>query len=216
MPVEGRAYPVNLVLDGRRCLVVGGGRVAARKAEELADCGGSVTMLAPDHGTEALDLATAHPRDVVLERRAYEAGDVEGIWFVITATGDPAGDGAVAADAGDHGVWGNSADDPDNCSVTLPARVRHGALLVTVSTAGRSPALASWLARTLDQDLGGEYEVLLDILSTEREAILARGQSTEDLDWKSALDSGILELVRSGHLEAAKERLQACLSSQSA
>ena len=216
MPVDARPYPVNVLLGGRRCLVVGGGRVAARKATELAECGADVTVIAEDPGEDMAALVGSHRDAVQVDCRRFRPGDVEGYWFVVTATGDPLVDSAVAADAEVHHVWVNSADDPENCSVTLPARVRHGDILVTASTAGRSPALASWLAACLDADLGGEYEVLLDILSSEREAIRARGQSTENLDWKSALDSGILELVRQGHIEAAKERLQACLSSPSA
>ncbi len=213
MPVEDRPYPVNVLFQGRRCLVVGGGRVAARKATELVECGAVVTVIAGEPCEEVEALAVLHADGIDLVRRRFEVGDVEGFWFVVTATGDRETDATVAADAESHRVWVNSADDPANCSVTLPARVRQGDILVTVSTSGRSPALANWLARALEADLGGEHEVLLDILSSEREAIRDRGHSTEDLDWKLALDSGILALVREGRIQAAKERLQACLPS---
>jgi precorrin-2 dehydrogenase / sirohydrochlorin ferrochelatase len=112
-------------------------------------------------------------------------------------------------------VWINSADDPERCTVVLPARIRRGRLTVTVSTGGHSPAVASWLRDRLEADLGPEYDQLIGLLSEERRRVQEEGVSTEHLDWRSALDSGILELVRAGRLEAARERLRACLSSSS-
>ena len=87
--------------------------------------------------------------------------------------------------------------------------------MVTVSTGGRSPALASWLKARLASELGPEYEILLDLLANEREAVRATGRSTEELDWQKALDSDMLDLIREGHVAHARERLQACLSSSS-
>jgi precorrin-2 dehydrogenase/sirohydrochlorin ferrochelatase len=110
----------------------------------------------------------------------------------------------------------NSADDPEHCTVTLPARVRQGSILVTVSTEGRSPAVASWLRRQIETQLGPEHETLLDLVATEREAIRAQGRSTEGLDWQRALDSGMLDLIRQGRTDEAKELLRRCLSSSSA
>jgi precorrin-2 dehydrogenase/sirohydrochlorin ferrochelatase len=136
--------------------------------------------------------------------------------LVITATDDPEVNRAVHDDAERHHVWVNSADDPANCSFTLPSRLRRGPLLVTVSTGGHSPALATWLRRRFEAELGPEFEMLLGILSVERDELRAAGRSTEGLDWQKALDSGMLDLVREGRLAEAKERLQACLSSPSA
>jgi hypothetical protein len=67
----------------------------------------------------------------------------------------------------------------------------------------------------LEAELGPEYGTLLDILGEVRQSIQQAGRSTEGLDWRAALDSGMLEMVREGRLAEAKERLQACLSSPS-
>ncbi len=117
------------------------------------------------------------------------------------------------ADGEAAGVWVNAADDPAHCSATLPAVTRRGPITVAVSTGGHSPALASWLRRRFDEELGPEYEVLLGLLAAAREAIRAEGRPTEGLDWQNALDSEMLELIRAGQVERARERLQACLSS---
>jgi siroheme synthase (precorrin-2 oxidase/ferrochelatase) len=86
---------------------------------------------------------------------------------------------------------------------------------VAISTAGHSPAVAGWVRDRLAAELGPEYDLLVGVVSDVRREVQARGLGTEHLDWREALDSGILDLVRAGRLEAAKERLRACLSSSS-
>lgn len=208
MPVDAPLYPVHLIVAGRRCLVVGGGRIAARKAEGLLACGAVVHVVAPRVGPEVRALD-----GVTWEERPYQQGEVGGYRLAVAATGNTTVDGAVFADGEAAGVWVNSADDPARCSFTLPAVVRRGPVVLTVSTGGHSPALAVWLKERLAADVGPEYEVLAALLSEERDAVRAGGRSTEDVDWRSALDSDMLDLIRSGHLQQAKERLQACLSS---
>ena len=210
MPVDGPLYPVNLVVAGRRCLVVGGGRVAAQKATELVACGADVHVVAP-----RIDPATAAIDGVVCHARAYEPGEVEGYRLAITATDDPDVNERVFLDGEAAGVWVNSADDPAHCAFTLPSRVRQGPLLVTFSTGGNSPALATWLRRRFSEEIGPEYLTLMGLLSEERSRLQREGVPTESLDWQGALDSGMLDLVREGRLAEAKERLQACLSSSS-
>ena len=85
--------------------------------------------------------------------------------------------------------------------------------MLTVSTGGHSPALSAWLRERLEGQVGPEYEILARLLADERAALKAAGRSTEDADWKKALDSDMLELIRAGQIMSARERLQACLSS---
>ena len=207
MPDPRPQYPVNLVVDGRPCLVVGGGAVARRKADGLLECGAAVTVVAPEVDPE---LAA---RPVRVERRPYRRGEASGYRLVIAATGDPQVNQAVFDDAEAAGVWVNAADDPLRCSFTLPSVARRGPLQVAVSTGGQSPAMAAWLRRRIEADLGGEYELLLSLLSEARATIQKAGRSTEDVDWLSALDSNMLELIRAGDIGKARERLEACLSS---
>jgi siroheme synthase-like protein len=215
MPVEHPVYPVNLIVDGRRCLVVGGGPVALHKVRGLVEAGARVTVVAPQPDPGIVELSRAAPignADVVTEARSYRRGEAAGYRLVVAATGDPVVNQQVYDDAEAAGVWINSADDPDRCTVTLPAQLRQGRLTVTVSTAGHSPAVAAWVRDHLAGELGPEYDALIGLLAEERTRVRGEGRSTEDVDWRSALDSGILELVRAGRLEAARERLRSCLS----
>ncbi|MDP9334837.1 MAG: bifunctional precorrin-2 dehydrogenase/sirohydrochlorin ferrochelatase [Actinomycetota bacterium] len=206
-------YPVNLLVRGRRVVVVGGGRIAARKIEPLLEAGAQLEVVSPEVGTEV--RAWADAGRLVLHERGFRAGDLEGAWLALTATDDPVVNTAVHA-AGEAGrVWVNSADDPANCSFTLMSVIRRGDLVVSVGTGGRSPALAAQVRRRLEEEIGPEYETLLDLLADAREELRGAGRSTEDANWQSVFDGGIVELVRTGRVDEARELLRTCLSSSS-
>lgn len=194
-------YPVNLLLAGRRCLVVGAGPVGAHKARGLVAADADVTVVAP----EVTDAVRQLP--VAVHVRPYRRGEVASYRLAITATDDPEVNAQVFRDAEAAGVWVNSADDPDRCAFTLPAVARSGDLQVTVSTAGRSPALASWLRRRFEAEFDHAYTALLELLSTTRETARAHHGTSELRGWTAALDAGALDLVRAGDLEGARSLL---------
>ena len=206
-------YPVNLLVRGRRVVVVGGGRIAARKIEPLLEAGARITVIAPRVDPEVRGHADASRLELV--EREFRPSDLEGAWLALTATDDPAVNAAVHAAGESMRVWVNSADDPANCSFTLMSVIRRGDLVVSVGTGGRSPALAARLRRQLGEEIGPEYATLLDLLSEAREALRSSGRSSEDADWQSVFDGGIVELVRTGRVDEARELLRTCLSSSS-
>jgi precorrin-2 dehydrogenase/sirohydrochlorin ferrochelatase len=210
VPVRAPLYPVGLVVDGRCCLVVGGGAVAARKVAGLLACGAVVHVVAPE-----VDAAIAAMPGVTVDERSYATGDLDGCRLVVTATGDEAVDQQVYDDAEAAGVWCNSADDPERCSFTLPAVHRQGPIVVAVSTGGHSPALATWLRDRLAGGVGPEMETLLELLAEARAEVQAAGRPTEELDWQNAIEPEMLELIRAGLVAEARERLRLCLSSSS-
>ena len=205
MPVDGPQYPVMLEVAGRPCLVVGGGAVALQKVRGLTDAGATVTVVALEVHPDIPPLVQR------VEQRGYRSGEVTGYRLAVAATDDPAVNRQVFLDGEAAGVWVNSADDPANCSFTLPAVHREGPITVTVATGGRSPALATWLRDRIGEVVGPEHVVLLELLAERREALRSKGITTEGLSWQQALDSGMLDLVRAGRVAEARERLQACL-----
>ncbi len=172
-----------------------------------------VEVVAPSAGTEVRAWATAGR--LSLAERPFEAADLDGAWLALTATDDPGVNAAVHAAGEARRVWVNSADDPANCAFTLMSVIRRGDLVVSVGTGGRSPALAAQLRRRLGEEIGPEYETLLDVLSEAREDLRRTGRSSEDANWQSAFDNGIVELVRTGRVDEARELLRTCLSSSS-
>lgn len=204
-------YPINLDVEGRRCLVVGGGKVALGKTQELLRCGAEVKVVAPSICDELAVLAEGSAASLQLSRRAYESGDLHGCLIAIAATGDPEVNQRVFLDGQQQGVLVNSADDPQNCHFTLPARLRRGDLLVAISTEGRSPAMASWVRQQIEASLDEDMQQMLEVVAEVRDEIKAQGIPTEPLDWPTALNNGILELVREGKTAEAKSQLRASL-----
>ena len=196
-------YPVNLCLAGQPVLVVGGGPVAARKVEALLQAGARVTVIAP-----AATKAIAERPGVVWHRRSYQSPEARAYRLAVTATNDPAVNAQVSRDCEAANVFVNSADDPDNCTFTLPSVARRGDLQVAVATGGRSPALARWLRRRIEREIDSGYATLLELLAEVRaEAQSALGTS-EVPGWEDALDSGLLELVRVGRVDEARSLLR--------
>ena len=202
-------YPVNLLVTDRRCVVVGAGRIAARKIESLLEAGADVTVVAPDVGETV--RAWAGEGRIRLVERPFTDADVDDAWLVITATDDPAVNRAVFEAGEARRIFVNSADDPANCSFTLMSVVRRGDIVVTIGTNGRSPALATFLKDHVRDEMGPEYETLLELLSEAREEMRSAGRSSEDADWRAAIDNGILELIREGRESEAREQLRSCL-----
>lgn len=218
MTATATGYPVNLVLPGRPVVVVGAGRIAARKIEALLAAGASVHVVAPEAGDEV--RAWRDEARLTLDERGFTPSDLDGVWLAFTATGDPAVNRAVHEEGERRRVFVNSADDPANCSFTLMSVVRRGGLQIAVGTGGRSPALATHLKERLAGEIGPEYEALLDVLAEVRDEIRSRGESSEAYDWRPAFGSAnldpVMSLLRAGRPEEAKERLRQCLSSSSA
>jgi precorrin-2 dehydrogenase/sirohydrochlorin ferrochelatase len=205
VPVDVPLYPVNLLVAGRRVLVVGGGRVGAEKARGLLAAGAIVHVVAPAVGEEVRAL------ELTWDERPYRQGEVAGYRLAVACTDDPATNQAVFDDGEEAGVWVNAADDPERCSYTLPARLDRGRVLVTVSTGGHSPALATWLRDRFAEQVGDEVDTLAGLLAEARAELLAGGGSSLGANWRTALDSGMLDLVRAGRLDEARELLRATL-----
>jgi precorrin-2 dehydrogenase/sirohydrochlorin ferrochelatase len=205
VPVDVPLYPVNLLVSGRRALVVGGGAVAAEKAGGLLAAGAVVHVVGRAVGDAVRAL------DLTWEERPYERGEVTGYRLAVACTDDPVANQAVFDDGEAAGVWVNAADDPDRCSYTLPARLDRGRVVVTVSTGGHSPALASWLRDQLRDVVGPEVDTLAGLLAEARAALRDEGRPNPGADWRTALDSGMLDLVRAGRLDEARELLWASL-----
>lgn len=178
------SYPVFLDLHGVPVLVVGGGRIGARKVRGLAAAGARVRLV-------AIEISEHVDRGDVGEIRAqpFADDDLDGVRLVITATGDPDVDHAVSAAARRRGIWVNAADQPVDCDFILPAIARAGRLTAAVSSDGASPALAGYvrdrIAGVVDDDMANVAERLAD----ERAAIQAAGGSTEDVDWRPRIDA---------------------------
>lgn len=161
-------FPFFVDLSGKKGLIVGGGTVALRKAEKLLPYGPELTVAAP----ELLPELEALP-GLTLLRRPFGPELLEGMYFVIAATGDPELNHHIAALCGARGVLVNVVDDREYCSFLFPALIQDGPLSVGISTGGASPTAAVWVKERAAALLPERFGALLDWLESVRPAVRA-------------------------------------------
>ncbi len=200
-------YPVFLNLRGRRAVVIGGGAVAEQKVLGLLSAGAHVTVVSPETTPRLAELAAAGEID--LRRRPYRSGDLAGARLAIGGTDDRAANAAVWAEAEREGVLLNAVDDLDHCSFIAPAIHREGDITVAVSTSGKSPALAARLRQRVTQLLGPAEARLCALLGELRPELAARVPDSHARTalWYRIVDSDVIEFVRRGDTEGARERI---------
>lgn len=188
-------YPVCLHVEGRRCLVVGGGKVAERKARGLLDSGALVSVISPEL---TLGLAQLEAEGAISwAKRRYQPGDAEGFFLVMAATDDPVVQDQVRDDGIRFNLLVNVADVPEKCNFILPALVRRGPLSIAISTSGKSPALAKKLRRELEAGLGPEYELVAGMMGMLRPHVLQWNmpQAENEILFNGLIEGGIIPLV---------------------
>jgi len=198
-------YPVVLDLGGRPVLVVGGGAVAERKVEGLRAAGASITVVSPRVSARLAKMAD--DGDIRVRRRSYRRSDLRGVAIVFAATDDRNVNAAVAADSRRRRIWVNAADDPDHCDFILPSVLRRGSLLVSVTTGGRSPALARIVREELERLLGSDYALLTELAGDVRRELRTRGEQATAEAWTTALRGDVRRLVAAGRREEARRCL---------
>ncbi len=164
-------YPVMLDLEGRRCLVVGGGGVALRKISGLVEEGARVTAVAPAPCEPLARLAAEGA--ISLEQRPYRDGEAAGYALVFAATDVGSVNARVAADAEAAGIWVNVADQTALCGFQLPGRIRRGPLAVAVGSSGRAPFAVRRLRQLLERHLGPEWSQWSEVAGRYRDAVRA-------------------------------------------
>jgi precorrin-2 dehydrogenase/sirohydrochlorin ferrochelatase len=206
-----RYYPVNLDIRSRPCLVVGGGRVGARKVKTLIQCGAVVTVVSPETAPSVHQLAA--DKAIVLKQRPYRSSDGDGMFLVIGATDDETLNRQINADAEHRHQLCNIADRPEICNFILPAIVRRGDFVMAVSTAGKSPAFAKHIRKRLEDQFGPEYGELLDLMGAIRTRLLAEAHEPEAHKplFEQLIEENLLDLVKEKNTEHIDRLLEKVL-----
>ena len=170
-------FPMFVKLEGKRCVVIGAGRIAMAKIAGLLRAGAQVVVVSPK--AIAAIRAQVNQGKLTWQRRKFLASDVDKAFLVIAASNSPATNQEVFRACADRGVFCNAVDDREHCDFFYPAVVSRGALQIAISTAGRSPALAHRLRCDLEQQFGPEYEEWVERVGELRREILARDMAPE-------------------------------------
>jgi precorrin-2 dehydrogenase/sirohydrochlorin ferrochelatase len=165
-------YPVFLDLRGRKCIVVGGGRVAERKINSLLEAGAEITVISP-RLTGGLRVKARKGLIKHLKRR-YSKGDLLGAFLAISATGSRKDNVQVRAEADNLNIPVNIVDNPSLCSFIVSSVVVRGPLVIAISTSGVSPALSRSIRKELEKTFGANFAVYLEKLKAVREGVFRK------------------------------------------
>ena len=168
-------FPMLVRLEGKKCLVVGGGKVAAEKIAGLLQHGAEVIVVSPD-AASAIERQ-ARSGVVTWRKRKFSGRDVSSVFLVIAATNSLAVNSSVLKASRRSGALCNSVDDPENCDFFYPAVVRRGPLQIAISTNGQSPAAAARLRRELEQQFGPEWGEWIEHIGRVRASLMREPMS---------------------------------------
>ncbi len=195
-------YPVFLDIRDKKCVIVGGGEIALRKAERLLDCGAKVSVISPKLVPE---LAALKDRNLISHIAAEYSGNlIDKATLIIGATDDKKTNARISQDARAKNIPVNIVDDPQKCDFILPSIVQRGDLSITIGTGGKSPALARYLREELEGQYGKEYEIFLNILGNLRTKMDKNAGVGKD--WFTSLMAvGILESIKARDIKKVKK-----------
>lgn len=158
-------FPLCINLEDKRFLIVGYGRIAKRKLKAISEFTSNIKIITKDPTEEELG------KGIEIVNKCFDEKDLEGVDFVITATGNREQDEAVVASCKAKGIPVNAADDREECDFFLPGIIKRGNLVVSVSTSGKSPAYSRYLREQIEDMIPDNIEKVLDILGELRKSL---------------------------------------------
>lgn len=203
-------FPFFMEIEGKRGVIVGGGRVAARKVEKLLPFGPSLTVIAPRieecMRTQEKLLQKDAAASLVLEERTFLPEDLTGADFVIAATDDESLNGRIAEYCKTERILVNVVDDREKCTFFFPALVKDGNLTVGISTDGQSPLAASWIRQKISDALPEGMGAVIDLLGLMRPLVMERVQ--KDAARKEILERMFLYCLEKGGKVSLEEMME--------
>ncbi|MDS1030695.1 bifunctional precorrin-2 dehydrogenase/sirohydrochlorin ferrochelatase [Bacillota bacterium LX-D] len=205
-------FPVLLDLTQKKCLVIGGGEVAQRKVFSLLECDAEIVLISPTITEKLQYLVKNHKISYI--PREYNPKDLGLPFIVICATGNTELNLAIAAECSKRNILVNVVDSPDSGNFIVPAAIRRGDLCISISTGGHSPALSKKIRQQLESQFGEEYIKYLDLMEEMRKTVIENipEQKKRAEIFKKLVDSDILDLLKTGQDQLAKERAKQCIS----
>ena len=207
--------PLFYQLKEQRCLVVGGGEIATRKAAMLRRAGAHVRVVAPDI-SKAMQALLEKDSKSESNQRPYQGSDMDGVLLAIAATDDNTLNAQVSKDARGRHIPVNVVDNPDLCTFILPSIVDRSPIVMAVSSGGQSPVLARMIRAKLESTIPASYGRLAHLVGKFRDKAKARFSDVNQRRgfWEDVLTGPIAEFVFAGKEQEAEQMLDRQLTSE--
>jgi len=208
-------FPVNLDIDQKPCLVVGGGDIALRKVRSLLSFGAVVTVVGLEVKQGMARLISRGKVNYIKSR--YQAKQLEGVFLVIAATDVEKVNTRVARDAMKRNILVNVVDVPALCTFIVPAVVRRGPIVVGISTGGCSPVFAQHQRKKCEKCITPAQGTFVAMLGAVRPKVQARFATMAERKavYQRLIDSPVLSLLEAGKSREAGKILADIINSNS-
>lgn len=206
--------PVNLKIEGKHFLVIGGGKVASRKLDLLVVRGADTTLIAPgiDERIKALEKQSL----VKVIDKQYDSSDLDQADYVIAATDDKDLNHQIYEECQIRNIPINVVDDPKHCDFIFPSILRRGPVTFTVSTGGGSPFLSAFLRQIMENAFGEEWEFIAKLAEKYRKYVMEKFKGRDDIKadcYKRFLDVNWVGILRNEGENEAEEYYNQLLNS---
>ncbi|MDO8489110.1 MAG: bifunctional precorrin-2 dehydrogenase/sirohydrochlorin ferrochelatase [Candidatus Omnitrophota bacterium] len=200
-------YPINLALENKKCVVIGAGQVALRKAKRLLEYGAAVSVIGEEIVPQLRRLFER--KRIIFKNKRATLKDLEGAFLVVAATDDRKINASISAYCLKKNILVNVVDFPKECNFILPSVLRRGSLTISVSTDGVSPALAKKIRHDIQQSFGIEYTKLLHLLRKIRPEALKKIKNprARNLFFQKIFQPQILDLLKQNKEQQARKRI---------
>jgi len=210
------SYPILLDLRGRLVVVIGGGRVAARKVADLLDAGAEIILISPTLHPDLAALVsrfqhypTVYATGMLVEMIEWDLNPL----LVFAATDSPEVNQQVADEAHDLGILVNRADNGSGHDFSSMSVIRRGDITIATGTDNTSPALAAHLRRKIEAEIGVEYATLARWLGELRPRVKReiKAEARPAL-WRAIIDSPVLDHLRAGDEAGARAIIEGLIA----
>ncbi|KJS88653.1 MAG: hypothetical protein JM58_00530 [Peptococcaceae bacterium BICA1-8] len=209
----GFSYPISLNITRKKCIVIGGGKVALRKINSLLEAGAAVFLISPQISDEIMPLVNENRIHWI--EKEYDSELLSDSFLVIAATNIREVNQQIANFCHAANILVNVVDSPKDSSFIVNSYLKQGDLTLTVSTNGKSPALSHKIKEELTIMFGPEYAVLLELLAEVREMakIYIKDEARRSDFFRECVRTDILQIIKDYGIEEARERVKKCLLS---
>lgn len=203
-------YPVNLNVENKKCVVIGGGKIAFDKILGLIEAGANVEVIAPAVCEEIEKLFAQNKINLI--REEYSAEKISDGVILIAATNNFELNRKILAEGREKNFLVNIVDDIAS-DFTVPSRIRRGDFLLSISTGGKSPGFSKFVRQMLEKDFGENFAEGLKIISKYRlevKKILPTFEMRTEF-WRKTLTEEVWEMLKSGKLQEIENKIKKCI-----
>lgn len=205
-------YPIFLDLKGKKCVVIGGGNVALRKVKSLVEAQANVVVISPKIISPLKELINKNK--ITYLKEEYNSKHIKNDTFlVIAASNDKKLNAKISKDANKLNLLINVVDSPNLCNFILPATLRRGKLIISVSTSAQSPQLAKKIKEDLQKLYGNEYEILVDLLGKLRTKVATKykNEQARRIFWQKLINSDLIDYIKNNKEKEIQSEIQSLL-----